>query len=184
MNLTQPPENLPVPVDDGAADHLVASQLPNVAFPATNGEKINIQKLAGLVVLYVYPMTGRPDTPLPDGWDEIPGARGCTPQSCSFRDHYSELKNLNSQVFGLSTQQTDYQLEAKERLHLPFELLSDAQLALKASLKLPTFEASGKELYKRITLIARDGIISKAFYPVFPPSENAEEVVSWLRLYA
>jgi len=181
MGLNQLPDNLPIPVDDGAADHLEGAHLPNVSFSTTNEETVNIQTLPGLVVLYVYPMTGRPDTPLPDGWDEIPGARGCTPQSCSFRDHYSELQNLNAHVYGLSAQQIDYQLEAKERLHLPFELLSDAKFILKASLNLPTFEAAGLELYKRITLIVRDGIISKVFYPVFPPSENAEEVLSWLR---
>ncbi len=184
MILDQLPENLPIPVDDGAANHLVSKRLPNTSFLATNGEMVNIQTLSGLVVLYVYPMTGRPDTPLPEGWDEIPGARGCTPQSCGFRDHYTELQKLNAQVFGLSTQQTEYQQEAKERLHLPFELLSDSDLNLRESLKLPSFEVAGMELYKRITLIIRDGAIAKVFYPVFPPSENAEEVIVWLQSHA
>jgi len=184
MNLNQLPDNLPVPVNDGAVEHLKGTKLPNASFTATNNKLVNIQNQPGVVVFYIYPMTGRPDTPLPDGWDDIPGARGCTPQSCSFRDHYSEIQTLNANVFGLSTQSTNYQIEAKERLHLPFELLSDAHFTLRASLKLPTFEAAGMELYKRITLIARDGIISKVFYPVFPPDENAEEVLSWLRSHA
>ena len=182
-NLNQLPANLPVPVDDGAADHLETGALPNVLLPATSGEMINFRDLSGLVVYYVYPMTGRPDTPLPDGWDEIPGARGCTTQSCNFRDRLSELKEHNARVFGLSTQSTEYQLEVKQRLHLPFELLSDSSLKLKELLALPTFEASGMELYKRITLIARDGIICKVFYPIFPPSTNADEVLKWLNCH-
>ena len=181
MNLIKLPEGLPEPIDDGAADHLNGLLLPEVSLKATNNKSVNIHQLPGVVVFYIYPMTGRPDTPLPDGWDEIPGARGCTPQTCSFRDHYSELQTLNAQVFGLSAQETSYQLEAKERLHLPFELLSDRKLVLKALLKLPTFTVSGMVLYKRITLISRDGLVSKVFYPVFPPGENAEEVLSWLR---
>lgn len=183
MSLCELPENLPAPVDDGAADHLFQSNLPDASFRATNNKVVNIGKLPGTVVLYIYPMTGRPDTPLPSGWGEIPGARGCTPQSCSFRDHYSELQALNAQVFGLSAQQTDYQLEAKMRLHLPFELLSDKELILKSELHLPTFKTEGMELYKRITMIAQDANIRKVFYPVFPPNENADHVLSWLRSY-
>ena len=129
-------------------------------------------------------MTGRPGTPLPDGWAEIPGARGCTPQSCSFRDHYAELRTLNTQVFGISTQTTAYQQEAKTRLHLPFELLSDATLTLKSTIQLPTFEVEGTALYKRITLIVRDGTICKVFYPVFPPNENADAVLRWIKTHA
>lgn len=181
MDFKQLPDNLPVPKDDGAADHLVSMQLPNLSLPTTKDELVNIGKLPGVVVFYIYPMTGRPDTPLPDGWDAIPGARGCTPQSCSFKDHYLELQTLQTQVFGLSTQQSDYQLEAKQRLHLPFELLSDAKLGLKASLDLPMFETAGMELYKRMTLVARDGFIIKVFYPVFPPGDNAAQVLAWLR---
>ncbi|MES9994118.1 MAG: peroxiredoxin [Candidatus Thiodiazotropha sp.] len=180
MSLSELPDNLPVPVDDGACAHLEGMWLPEIRLTATNGEDVAINQLQGIVVIYVYPMTGRPDTQLPDGWDEIPGARGCTPQSCSFRDHHAELKSLNAWLFGISTQTTSYQLEAKERLHLPFDLLSDSGLALKDHLQLPTFEAAGMELYKRITLIVQDGVIVKTFYPVFPPSENAEEVISWL----
>jgi peroxiredoxin len=126
-------------------------------------------------------MTGRPGVPLPDGWDGIPGARGCTPQSCSFRDHYAELKALHTGVFGLSTQSSAYQREARDRLHLPFELLSDSGLQLKDALRLPTFTFAGIELFKRLTLVTRDGHIEKVFYPVFPPDQNANEVLTWLR---
>lgn len=180
MNLNQLPENLLVSIDDGAADHLESKQLPPISFPATNDETICIKDTLGLVVVYIYPMTGRPDTPPPEDWDEIPGAKGCTPQSCSFRDHYSELHKLNAHLYGLSAQSSKYQREAKERLHLPFELLSDSNLELKEALGLPTFKAAGLELYKRITLIARDGIIEKVFYPILSPSNNADEVIKWL----
>jgi peroxiredoxin len=137
--------------------------------------------LGGRWVIYIYPMTGRPDAFLPDGWDEIPGARGCTPQACSFRDHYAELKSLDSGVFGLSAQTTQDQREARDRLHLPFQLLSDSSLRLKDALRLPTFTVAGMELYKRLTLIAENGLIKKVFYPVFPPDRNAEDVLAWLR---
>lgn len=180
MNLNQLPENLPVPIDDGATDHLESKRLPNISFSSTNDETVCIKDTLGIVVVYIYPMTGRPDTPLPEGWDEIPGARGCTPQSCSFRDHYSELHKFNAHLYGLNAQSSEYQREAKERLHLPFELLSDSNLEFKEALDLPTFKALDMELYKRITLIARDGIIEKVFYPVFPPSSNADEVIKWL----
>ncbi len=180
MSLTDLPDNLPKPEDDGAADHLPSQPLPEIELPATDGSRIAISQLPGLVVYYIYPMTGRPDTPLPDNWDEIPGARGCTPQSCGFRDHHAEIQQLHAQVYGLSVQPTDYQQEAQTRLHLPFELLSDGKLQLKQALQLPTFEVAGMELYKRITLIAKDGVIVKHFYPVFPPGENASDVLTWL----
>jgi peroxiredoxin len=171
----------PVPPDDGAANHLAGTTLPQLSLKATNGDTVDIGAIKGLVVLYIYPMTGQPEVPLPEEWDIIPGARGCTPQSCSFRDHYAELQALNTEVYGLSAQTTAYQLEAKERLHLPFELLSDATLQLKSGLKIPTFTAADMELYKRLTLIARDSHIEKVFYPVFPPERNAAEVLAWLR---
>jgi peroxiredoxin len=180
-NLSQLPADLPVPVDDGAAAHLVGALLPNLVLPSTDGTTINLADLEGQWVIYIYPMTGRPDVPLPDGWDAIPGARGCTPQSCSFRDHYKELRELSTGVFGLSAQNTEYQREARDRLHLPFELLSDSSLQLKSALRLPTFTAAGMELYKRLTLIARQGKIRKVFYPVFPPDRNADDVLAWLR---
>lgn len=179
--LSHLPNNLPVPVDDGAADHLQGSLLPDLILISTDENKINLAELKDRWVIYIYPMTGRPDIPLPDGWDGIPGARGCTPQSCSFRDHYAELKELNTGVFGLSAQSTEYQCEVLDRLHLPFQLLSDSSLQLKKVLRLPTFSVAGKELYKRLTLIVEGGRIRKVFYPVFPPDRNADDVLAWLR---
>lgn len=175
------PKDLPRPTDDGAAAHLRGMALPRVVLAATDGAGVDLSRLPGRVVIYVYPMTGRPGVPLPDGWDGIPGARGCTPQSCAFRDHYAELKSLHTAVFGLSTQDTDYQKEARDRLHLPFELLSDSERRLKQLLRLPTFAVAGMELYKRITLVADNGRIAKVFYPVFPPDQNANDVLAWLR---
>ena len=180
-DFSQPPKDLPVPIDDGAAAHLVGLELPSVSLISTDTTNIYIRELTGRWVIYVYPMTGRPGVPLPDGWDGIPGARGCTSQSCSFRDHYMELKELHTGVFGLSVQNSEYQREARDRLHLPFELLSDSGLQLKNALRLPTFTVSGMELYKRLTLVTRDGYIEKVFYPVFPPEKNADEVLTWLR---
>ena len=181
-NLYELPPGLPVPVDDGACDHLAGLRLPRLALVSTAGRGVDLSALAGRTVLYCYPRTGRPDQEVPAGWNEIPGARGCTPQSCAFRDHFEELRRAGAaQVFGLSTQDTGYQREAAERLHLPFELLSDARLELVKALKLPTFEVAGMTLIKRLTLIVRDGVIEKVFYPVFPPDENAGEVVRWLK---
>ncbi len=180
-NLYDLPEGIPAPTDDGAADHLHGMRLPSVPLTSTSGDTVDLSSLSGVTVVYCYPMTGRPDTELPRGWDEIPGARGCTPQSCSFRDHYSELRDLGARVFGLSTQSTGYQQEAVGRLQLPFELLSDERLAFAAALGLPTFEVDGTTLLKRLTLIIEDGRIEKVFYPVFPPGKNAEEVLAWLR---
>jgi peroxiredoxin len=177
----QLPENLPIPADDGAAAHLTGLPLPELELPGTDGSCTKLAGLHGRWVIYIYPMTGRPDVPLPDGWDGIPGARGCTPQSCGFKDHFVELQGLRTGVFGLSTQASDYQCEARDRLHLPFELLSDPELKLKALLRLPTFVVAGRELYKRLTLIVEDGVIVKVFYPVFPPDRNADEVLAWLR---
>ena len=176
------PNDLPVPGDDGAAAHLAGMKLPDLALPATDGSTVNLARLAGRTVLYIYPRTGRPGQEMPEGWDAIPGARGCTPQSCSFRDHFAELTDLGvARLSGLSTQDTDYQREAAERLHLPFPLLSDAELRLTSALGLPTFEVAGMTLLKRMALVIDDGAISKVFYPVFPPDRSAEEVTRWLR---
>jgi peroxiredoxin len=175
------PEGIPVPTDDGAADHLPGMRLPSVALRSTSEDAVDLSVLSGSTVVYCYPMTGRPDRELPEDWDEIPGARGCTPQACSFRDHHAELRDLGARVFGVSTQDTEYQREAVGRLHLPFKLLSDDNLAFAKALGLPTFEADGMTLLKRLTLIIEDGRIEKVFYPVFPPGKNAEEVLSWLR---
>lgn len=176
------PPNIPAPQDDGAARHLAGMKLPDLALPATDGAQVNLSTLKGRTVLYVYPRTGVPGVDLPPGWNDIPGARGCTPQSCSFRDHFGELKRLGvAQLFGLSTQDTAYQQEAATRLHLPFAILSDEKLALTEALNLPIFVTSGMTLLKRMALVLDDGTITKVFYPVFPPDKNAEEVVAWLQ---
>jgi peroxiredoxin len=174
------PDNLPAPLDDGAAAHLEGLALPSVRLPATDGSLVDLASLSGRQVIYIYPMTGRPGVPLPDGWDAIPGARGCTPQSCAFRDHHGELAALGAGVFGMSTQDSDYQREAHARLHLPFPLLSDDALQLKAALRLPTFVADGRELYRRLTLVIDNAHIVKVYYPVFPPDRNAQDVLDWL----
>ena len=175
------PEDLPVPIDDGAAAHLTGMRIPSVSLTATDGERHDLAALTGRTVLYIYPMTGRPDRALPDGWDAIPGARGCTPQSCAFRDHHAELQALEARVFGVSSQTSDYQREARDRLHLPFELLSDSDFQLRDALRLPTFDDAGELLYRRLTLILIDNRVEHVFYPVFPPNENAEQVMDWLR---
>jgi len=176
------PPNLPVPTDDGACAHLTGMRMPAVELVSTKGRVVKLDELRkGRAIIYCYPMTGVPGKPLPEGWDMIPGARGCTPQSCGFRDHFEELKTLGAEVFGLSTQTSDYQLEMAQRLQLPFEVLSDAELKFCKALRLPTFEADGMTLVKRLTLVIRDGVIEKVFYPVFPPDQSAEQVVRWLR---
>jgi peroxiredoxin len=182
-NVYELPRDLPVPQDDGACDHLAGMKLPSIVLPSTRGRTVDLSSLRGATVIYIYPRTGRPDQESPAGWNEIPGARGCTPQSCAFRDHYEELKRAGAtQVFGLSTQDTAYQREAVERLHLPFELLSDEKLAFARAFELPTFEVDGMTLIKRLTLILRGGVIAKVFYPVFPPDRNAGDVIAWLRV--
>jgi peroxiredoxin len=176
------PPDIPAPQDDGAAHHLTGMRLPHVALPTTSGAPVNLSKLAGRTVLYIYPRTGVPGVDPPQGWDMIPGARGCTPQSCSFRDHFAELEALGvARVFGLSTQDTAYQQEAAARLHLPFPILSDHALAFAKALKLPTFTAAGMTLLKRMALVIDNGRISKVFYPVFPPDKSAAEVVAWIQ---
>jgi peroxiredoxin len=178
----QLPAGLPVPQDDGAARHLAGMRLPAIALPATDGGEVDLARLAGRTVVYIYPRTGKPGVALPDGWDAIPGARGCTPQSCSFRDHFAELRSLGvAHLFGLSTQDTGYQREAVDRLHLPFAILSDAGLQLTGALALPTFMVTGMTLLKRMVLVIDDGVVAKVFYPVFPPDASAAAVVTWLR---
>jgi len=173
---------IPAPENHGAADHLSGMTLPSVTLAATDGGRVDLSALAGTTVVFVYPRTGRPDQDLPDGWNMIPGARGCTPQACAFRDLHGELKdNGVEHLFGLSVQDTDYQREAGERLHLPFPLLSDQAFELTDALNLPTFEAAGMRLLKRLTLIIRDGRVVQAFYPVFPPDRSADDVVAWLQ---
>jgi peroxiredoxin len=176
------PDDLPVPQDDGAARHLTGAKLPDITLQATDGTQVNLAGLKGRTVVYIYPRTGRPGQALPTGWNDIPGARGCTPQSGSFRDHFAELKRLGvAQLFGLSTQDLDYQREAAERLHLPFAILSDADLKLTRALNLPTFQVDGMTLIKRMAFVIDDGVITHVFYPVFPPDQSAEEVVAFLQ---
>jgi peroxiredoxin len=180
QNYLELPKDLPVPRDDGAAQHLAGMRLPPLALAATDGAEVDLSRLKGRTVVYAYPRTGVPGKPIPDGWDAIPGARGCTPQSCDFRDHFAELRNVGvAHLFGLSTQDSDYQREAAQRLHLPFAILSDADLAFTKALRLPTFEVEGMTLLKRLTLVIDDGRITHVFYPVFPPDKSAQEVLGW-----
>ena len=181
QNLERLPSDLPPPLDDGGSAHLPGLALPHCRLRSTQGGWVDAAAIPGRVVIYCYPKTGRPGQALPQGWDEIPGARGCTPQTCAFRDHHAELGELQTQVFGLSVQSSDYQQEAAQRLHLPFALLSDADYEFTDALRLPTFEVDGKRLNKRLTLIARNGVIEHCFYPVFPPDQNSEQVLAWLR---
>ena len=171
------PEGLPVPVDDGAADHLTGSAVPDLVLPSSRGA-VNLRDFE---VLYVYPRSGRPGRDLLPGWDDIPGARGCTPQSCAFRDHSAELAALGARVAGLSAQTLDDQIEFAERNQMPFPVISDEWLELARDPGLPTFEVEGLTLYKRLALIAEQGRIVKVFYPVFPPDRNAQDVVDWLK---
>ena len=177
------PTNLPAPVDDGAADHLLDSRVPDVSLPATDGREISLAAVKGSrVVVYAYPRTGRPgESPLVEDWDLIPGARGCTPETCGFRDHHAEMQAAGAEVFGLSTQDTAYQQELVERLHLPFAILSDAELKLTRAWNLPVFEVAGLTLLRRLTIVIRDGRVEHLWYPVFPPDRHADEVLGWLR---
>ena len=173
---------IPAPVDDGAARHLPGAKMPDTPLPATDGSTVSLANLAGRTVLFAYPMTGKPGVPLPDGWDDIPGARGCSPQSCSFRNLHQDLISAGAaRVFGLSTQDTDYQREAAARLHLPFPILSDATREFSEALRLPVFVVGGKMLLKRMALILDDARITHVFYPVFPPDRNAGDVLAWLK---
>lgn len=172
---------IPAPTDDGGARHLPGSRVPSAPLPATDGNTVDLSALPGRAVVYAYPRTGPADGANPEGWDAIPGARGCTPQSCAFRDHFAELRALGvSRLFGLSTQDTAYQREAAERLRLPFPLLSDERLDLARALRLPTFEAAGMTLLRRLTLVLRDGAVEHVFYPVFPPDRSAADAIAWL----
>lgn len=182
-NTTAAPDwsTIPAPADDGAAQHLKGMRMASVPLAGTHGEMVDLSALSGRLVVYAYPRTGQPGVDSPDGWDMIPGARGCSPQACAFRDHYMDLVRLGvTHLFGLSTQDSPYQREAAERLHLPFAILSDEKLELAKTMNLPTFEAGGATLLKRFTLVIDDGVITHVFYPVFPPDQNAEVVMTWL----
>ncbi|HEX3372048.1 MAG TPA: peroxiredoxin [Candidatus Acidoferrales bacterium] len=173
---------IPAPIDDGAAARLASTKLPAIPLPATDGRTVDLSRLHGRTVVYAYPRTGKPGIENPVGWDQIPGARGCTPQSCSFRDHFAELKSLGVDfIFGLSTQSTAYQQEAADRLHLPFAILSDEQFLFASAMNMPTLQTSGMTLLKRMTLVIKDGFIEHVFYPVFPPDQDAANVIAWLK---
>jgi peroxiredoxin len=181
-SLSTLPPDLPVPVDDGAAAHLPGTRIPHVPLSATDGSTVDLAAVPGTVVVFAYPRTGRPGEPsLVDDWDQIPGARGCTPHTSGFRDLHDAFAALGARVFGLSTQDTGYQREMVERVRVPFPVLSDADLALTNALRLPTMTVAGHTLLKRIAWIARDGVIERLFYPVFPPDQNASEVLAALR---
>jgi peroxiredoxin len=183
-NLNQLPPNLPRPTDDGGARHLQGMAIPDLALPSTANRQVNLSHVtAPRIVVYAYPMTGRPDRTLPQGWDDIPGARGCTPETCGFRDHHKDLAKLHAEVFGVSTQSTEYQQEMVKRLEVPFEVLSDERFALTRALRLPTFTVDGMTLLKRLTFIVEGGHIEHVFYPVFPPDTHAEEVIAWLKAH-
>lgn len=177
---TRLPDDLPRPEDDGACDHLVGRSLPSLPLPSTDGGTLDLSAVPGRLVVFCFPRAGRPGVPMPEGWNDIPGARGCTPESIGFRDRYDEIRALHAQLAGLSTQSPDDQREIRDRLGLPFPLLSDQGLGFARALDLPAFEVEGMTLIRRLTLVALDGVIEKVFYPVFPPDRAAEEVVVWL----
>ncbi|MDQ1741969.1 MAG: hypothetical protein QOE23_308 [Pseudonocardiales bacterium] len=178
------PDDLPAPQDDGAADHLPGLPMPDLTLGTSDGRTVGLGALGpGRTIVYLYPRTGRPGVELPRGWNDIPGARGCTPESCGFRDHFADLQAAGVHaVWGMSSQDPDYQAEAVERLHLPFSMLSDPRLTLADALGLPTFAAAGHDrLYARLTLVIHDGVIEHVFYPIFPPDTHAQQVLDWLR---
>jgi peroxiredoxin len=182
VTFEQLPANLPAPKDDGGCRHLPGMMLPDLELASTSNRRVNLSKVSTpRVIVYCYPMTGQPGKALPAGWDDIPGARGCTPETCGFRDHHAELKRLGADVFGVSVQSTAYQQEMVARLNVPFDVLSDERMAFTHALKLPTFPAGGMTLIKRLTIVARGGRIEHVFYPVFPPDTHADEVIAWLK---
>lgn len=176
------PDDTPKPEDDGACDHLLGAESPRLALPSTSGVQVDLREATkALTVIYCYPKTGRPDVDLPEGWDQIPGARGCTPQTCGYRDECAQFEALGAAVYGLSVQGTDYQKEMADRLAVPFEVLSDSEHEFAEAMRLPTFTAGGERLLKRVTLVFKDHKVQKFFYPIFPPGEDAERVLSYLQ---
>jgi peroxiredoxin/GNAT superfamily N-acetyltransferase len=177
------PLNLPVPQDDGQCDHLTGTKIANVSLQSTAGRWLDLKLLTAVpTIVFFYPRTGEAHINTPDGWDDVPGARGCTPQSCGFRDLSDEFKKLGFQVFGLSTQTTNYQQEFAARMHIPFEILSDSELLLTKAMTLPTFKFNNETLIKRMAWVLNEGRILKVFYPVFPSNENASTVLDWIKL--
>ncbi len=179
-DLNKLPDDLPIPEDDGDCDHLLNSQLPSIQLKSTTGGIVDISEAKGTVVIFFYPMNGKPDSPPMIGWNDIPGARGCTPQACSFGDNYSKLEKLGVKVYGISSQPLADQKEASSRLSLPYELLNDSGFEITKAMNLPTFEYESSKYIKRITVISRGGVIMKTFYPVFPPDKNVSEVIEWV----
>lgn len=176
------PTDLPVPVDDGACNHLRGMKIPSISLRSTQGRDVSLASVSrGQAVFFFYPHAGKPGNPITRGWNEIPGARGCTPQSCAFRDHYQEFRELGFEVFGISAQHLDEQMDFAKRNNLPYELLNDSDFRLTKALRLPTFEFASKTFIKRLALVVRHGSIEKVFYPVFPPDKNAELVLKYLR---
>ncbi len=182
-NVYEIPPNLPIPENDGSTNHLRGLRLPNISLKATDGSTVSFGNISNRLVIYCYPMTGQPNVALPDGWDQIPGARGCTPQSCSFRDHYQELQALGAEVVGLSVQTTVYQKEMVDRLHLPFPVVSDSDYQFQKALNMPTFIAAGMALLKRVTLIANHGVIEAVHYPIFPSDSDPGWVIDYLKMH-
>lgn len=180
-DLHQLPDNLPIPIDDGVCDHLTGLSLPSVELQSVSGSVVHLSRVPGILVVFFYPMNGRPDALPMIGWNEIPGARGCTPQVCAFRDSYAKLKAMNVKVFGVSAQSLVDQQEASTRLSIDYPLLNDSQFELCRALRLPTFEYQSATYIKRITLIVENGVIKKHFYPVFPPDKNVVQVIDWIK---
>ncbi|MCR4328078.1 MAG: peroxiredoxin [Patescibacteria group bacterium] len=183
-NLTELPFDLPRPLDDGGADHLVSLPVPIMDLPSTSGKLVSTSQFKkGLHILFCYPMTGKPGVDLPSSWNIIPGARGCTPECLKFAIQYGELSKLGFSLFGVSTQGQEYQKEMTARLGLPFEVLSDEKMLLTRALRLSTMEVEGRIFLKRLTLVIKDGVIIKMFYPVFPPDKHPEEVAYWAKCF-
>jgi peroxiredoxin len=182
MNFTDLPNNLSKPHNDDGCTHLLDSSIPDISLPTQNGNLLKLKRLDTFrLVIFCFPMTGHPDRPLPDNWDMIPGARGCTPQTCSFRDNYDELIKINALPIGLSTQSTEDLKEMTTRLHVPFDIVSDQQLLFTSSLNLPTFSINDKKFIKRLTLIVDQSVIKHVFYPIYPPDKHIFEVLNWLK---
>ncbi|VAW52529.1 Alkyl hydroperoxide reductase subunit C-like protein [hydrothermal vent metagenome] len=180
-DLYQLPEGLPVPVDDGACNHLEGAPFPSMLITVTPHATYDFSKEKGINIIFFYPMIGHPDSLPMTGWNEIPGARGCTPQALSYKNYFRQITKLGVRLFGASSQALKEQNDAIDRLKLPFELINDSSFLLSNALKLPTFQFNEIKMIKRLTLVVVDGVIKKVFYPVFPPNKNVDDVIVWLK---